>query len=750
MTARAADAPPRLAVTATLQGGGPQLVILATSPVAPRIFGRGQAAGPSQLVPYALGAIPTESASATSKAYGTTPTQQLHVEWERTLSCDQEPRYVSTGNEWEVAPRLRIPTNTAARDASPRLTALRRVLEHRKNNALTPYHIGAWSSLLNQSRLITKYPHIPSSLQFGFDLHIPVIHHTQTPPNKSTILEHINHFRGLIRAEVDKARYIGPLTRHELLNLIGPFQTSPFSIMEKPTSPGKYRLLQNFSFPHTPSADFPNQSINSQIGPDDFPATWGTFNTVALIIAYLPPGSQAASRDVAEAYRTIPVHHTQWPGMVARGEDEQFYLDTAVCFGMGPSAGVYCILNDAAKDIFRFKGIGPLSSWVDDHVFFRIPSIHLRQYNNYRSSRRRALADHPPITTGSRRAFLGNTHQDVATEEFDEDFNFPLQDLALESPRADADAVFTYAMDDIDRLSATLGIPWQTSKDQPFGTSIKYLGFIWDLPSRSVTLSPEKASKYIATIQKWLSETQFTYEQAASIHGKLVHASLAIPSGRPYLRELDAMLAICSNRPLVPHHPPRHLRPDLEWWLSALSDPIPPSPILLSTPIIAIDAYSDASSTHGIGIIINGYWRAWKLTPQWETLNGSRDIAWAEAVGFELLIRAILLLCPHYGRVEVFGDNIGVIDAWKGGKSRNRQVNDVFKRISRTITAAPGFLSITASYIPSELNPADPPSRFIFPPASLELPAFPTPDELAPFISSINSTPPPLHIDQYQ
>ncbi|KAJ8455566.1 hypothetical protein ONZ45_g18907 [Pleurotus djamor] len=614
-------------------------------------------------------------------------------------------------------------------------------LEHRKSNPLTPYRIDTWSHLLNQSGLIIKYPHIPSSLRFGFDLHVPAISKTQAPPNKPTIFEHISIFRDLIDAEVDKGRYIGPFSESELTSSIGPFQTSPFSILEKPSSPGKYRLLQNYSFPHTPITLFPNPSINSQIGPDDFPATWGTFCTIAGIIAFLPPGSQAASRDVSEAYRTVPVHHSQWPGMVARGEGDKFYVDTASCFGLGPSAGVYCILNDAAKDLFRFKGMGPLSSWVDDHVFFRFPRTYLQMYNAYRRSRFEWTASHPSVTAGSRRVFYGNTLRDGHTEEFDEDFSFPLLDLSPSSPRPTSESDFTYSMEDIDKLSAELGIPWQVSKDQPFSSSVRYLGFLWDLPTRSVSLLPEKAEKYTSTIHKWLAGSTFNLQQTASIHGKLVHASLAIPEGRPYLRELDTMLSICSDRPFMLHSPPRRLRHDLEWWLGALSAPLLPSPITLHIPIGTTNAFSDASSSHGIGIVINGYWRAWALAPQWTTLGGSRDIAWAEAAGFELLVRAIIFLFPHYGRIELFGDNVGVIDAWKKCKSRNREVNQVFKRISRAINVAPGLMSVSATYVPSELNPADGPSRFIFPPAKFQLPRFPIPDELIPLITDVSDSP---------
>ena len=54
-------------------------------------------------------------------------------------------------------------------------------------------------------------------------------------------------------------------------------------------------------------------SILSHTKSENFPCTWGTFTTVALLIARLPPGLQFSVRDVAEAYRTIPaIHYSGW------------------------------------------------------------------------------------------------------------------------------------------------------------------------------------------------------------------------------------------------------------------------------------------------------------------------------------------------------------------------------------------------------------------------------------------------------
>jgi hypothetical protein len=79
------------------------------------------------------------------------------------------------------------------------------------------------------------------------------------------------------------------------------------------SKPGKYHVVHDFSHPHSPLPEA--VSINSHIDSNDFPCTWGTFSTVALLITRLPPGSQASIRDTAEAYRTIPAAPSQWPAL---------------------------------------------------------------------------------------------------------------------------------------------------------------------------------------------------------------------------------------------------------------------------------------------------------------------------------------------------------------------------------------------------------------------------------------------------
>ena len=72
---------------------------------------------------------------------------------------------------------------------------------------------------------------------------------------------------------------------------------------------------------------------------------------------------------------------------------------------------------------------------------------------------------------------------DGRVEEFDEDMSFPLQNLAKGREHN-----YTYDLSDIDHISDKLGIPWEHSKDVDFGPSFPFIGFIWDIEAKTVSL----------------------------------------------------------------------------------------------------------------------------------------------------------------------------------------------------------------------------------------------------------------------
>ena len=639
---------------------------------------------------------------------------------QRTVS-----RSASTGRFQGVAALSATQTITGARVAGDPITGLKDALEHRKRNPLTPYHKEAWAEQLCSMGLGERYPRLIQSLSEGFDLGIPSITSTYTPANHASLRSLADVCSKIIDSEFTAGRYIGPFTRSQLELALGPFQSSPLSLVPKTSSPDAYRAVHNFSHPHNPSPD--TTSINSHINSDDFPCTWGTFTTVALLIARLPPGSQASIRDVAEAYRTIPVQPAQWPGLVIRLQaEDQFAVNVCNNFGLMSAGGAYGMLADAGADLFRGHGMGPLAKWVDDHIFFRVPRTHLRSYNAQRAEWHSEIH-----ASGGRRQeggclwYGGKDIPGGLAEEFDEDCSATLHDFAHASPRPPPDRDFAYADADIDELSAYLGIRWQSSKTIPFGEEVPYLGFRWNLRTLVVHLTDKKKAKYLAAITDWKRKRTHNLLEAQGLYGKLLHAALVIPAGRAHLTSMEAMLASFNNSPFLPHTPPRDTPDDLAWWQQQLQRPSIAIPIPRPCPLVEHKAYSDASSGFGVAITVGARWRAWRLAPGWRSQG--RDIQWAEAIGFELLTICVFALSTEGDHIMVHGDNRGVVEGWWKRCSANRPTNHIFRRILQL--SEDSNRTVHTRYVPSAQNPADAPSRGSYPPRSLLLDPITVPSE---------------------
>ncbi|KAF7761764.1 hypothetical protein Agabi119p4_9756 [Agaricus bisporus var. burnettii] len=448
-----------------------------------------------------------------------------------------EPSSAQIGKSHEDA-KTRPPLtfrDTYAQAVAVETTVLKAALEHRRSNPLSPYRANEWALLLDASNLSSKYPNLVHMFNYGFLAGLPAINFTYTPSNNKSVLDYHHDLNSVINSEFAKSRYLSLATSMQLNNLLGSFQSSPLSIIPKPNKPGKFRLIQNFSHPHSMTRGV--SSINSAILSDLYPCTWGTFGTIALLIEGLPPRSEGAVRDVKEAYRTIPLHPSHWAAMVVKlPENDLYAIDTQNAFGLASGGGIYRLVADAGTDLMRAQGMGPISKWVDNHLFIRIRLFHLNSYNQQRSKRAQAIQQTGGLRHSKGRLwFKGNNLDNRRFQEFDEDQSFPIQDLSKTSPRSAHDELFSYAFQGIDEISDRLGIPWEHQKDSPFATTFTFIGLTWDLTTWSVSLPQTKKNKYLAAILDWETTTTHTLEEAQKLHGKLLHATLVLVHGRPYL-----------------------------------------------------------------------------------------------------------------------------------------------------------------------------------------------------------------------
>ena len=182
--------------------------------------------------------IPCQSSSAQPLAHGTinsTPTVRESTKLSK-LGKEVSP-YAASGNT-TAAVVNDMTTCTHVPDVELAHMAPADALMLRKRQPRTPYKAEAWQQALQQTGLLPRSPTIPAGLREGFIVGYPTISRVQSPPNSTTVSLYAAEFDAIINKEISKGRYIGPLSFSDITNLIGPFQTSPLSMIPKPGRPG--------------------------------------------------------------------------------------------------------------------------------------------------------------------------------------------------------------------------------------------------------------------------------------------------------------------------------------------------------------------------------------------------------------------------------------------------------------------------------------------------------------------------------
>ncbi|KAF8626897.1 hypothetical protein AX17_006445 [Amanita inopinata Kibby_2008] len=244
----------------------------------------------------------------------------------------------------------------------------------------------------------------------------------------------------------------------------------------------------------------------------------------------LPPHTEAAVQDVAEVYRTIPVKVEQWPGLIIKllGED-QYAIDTCLCFGIASSAGVHRIIGDVGADLMCAQGFSPIIKWVNNHIFFQVQRNLTESYNLFWHETWQTIIQNGGLKhKGGQQWFTGKTWPNDVVEEWHEDMH--------------PDQAHTYELEDIDNFSSHLSIPWQWAKDVPFAEVFNFIGMHWDIPSKTVTLTESKVIKYQAAISDWLATCTHMISELQKLYRKLMHMTNAILQGCTYLTSLEFML----------------------------------------------------------------------------------------------------------------------------------------------------------------------------------------------------------------
>lgn len=212
-------------------------------------FNRAQTIVDPQSVPSVWGPTSTIPENVGKRHAGTTQKSDAGRTIKGDSSIPQATFYAATGTAREDAPAAPTAIATSARAVETETMEPRSVLELRRTKPLTPYNATAWRSLLHASGLLDEYSDIPNGLAYGFDVGIRQLHTTVAPPNGPSLCTYADAYNDIVRTEFERGRYIGPFSREEVITLIGPFQSSPLSLVPKPGKPGKFRAVHNFSYP---------------------------------------------------------------------------------------------------------------------------------------------------------------------------------------------------------------------------------------------------------------------------------------------------------------------------------------------------------------------------------------------------------------------------------------------------------------------------------------------------------------------
>ncbi|KAN0101067.1 hypothetical protein V8E55_001051 [Tylopilus felleus] len=136
----------------------------------------------------------------------------------------------------------------------------------------------------------------------------------------------------------------------------------------------------------------------------------------------------------------------------------KFYLDHNLPFGIASAASLQGEVAGATLKIWKSLGVGPSKKWVNDISVLRFSTFNGK--------------------------FLGICNGEVYHYDYD--------------------------LTRMKELIAPLGVPWHQEKGQTFKDTVKYLSFLWNLPSRSVTLTSSKHCKYIIQLELFLTSFEHT------------------------------------------------------------------------------------------------------------------------------------------------------------------------------------------------------------------------------------------------
>lgn len=202
--------------------------------------------------------------------------------------------------------------------------------------------------------------------------------------------------------------------------------------------------------------------------------SWGA-DSDDLQIAIAPPGTQACTLDIEKFHRTCPVipSHKLW--LVVQGAPGDFYIDHNHPFGAACASSNAGMIANAVVDIWEGEGVRPVLKYEDDLKIFRTPS-----------------------TDG---VFI------------------------------DGEFCYDYDREEMLRRIESLGVPWHEGKGDDYFTFVTtFIGYLWDIPQKLVSLPEGKRLKFQERVRRFLNDFCDHHHpcnllDVQKIHGSLCHVA---------------------------------------------------------------------------------------------------------------------------------------------------------------------------------------------------------------------------------
>ncbi len=275
---------------------------------------------------------------------------------------------------------------------------------------------------------------------------------------------------------------------------------------------------------------------------------------------------------------------------------------------------------------------------------------------------------------------------------------------------------------------SSLDVPWHPEKGTPFfSVDFVFIGLRWDTVLKTVSLPEHKRLKFLDRVSSFIScfsKSPCKLRDVERIHGSLCYISFVYLEGRTYLPSLSNFACSFKGNTFISRYPTRSLLSDLKWWRNTLSLTSSPRQLTPLSDSLNLNIFVDASTSWGVGILLDGKWMAFKLRPQWNTSridnDVSRGICWLEMIAVELVIYAVQASGLSHCKILIHSDNMGVIGAVAKGRSPNYHINLSIRRMT-DCTAAHFMLPLYRDR-ESSRNPAVPSARGNRPPSASHLP----------------------------